>query len=612
MSRFLAGLLLCVACFAADAGAAVVYDQPHNGGGGLNKSSWYSPDGLDGDMYAWDGFTLASATAISSIHWRGGYQYHPSGTGQGAISSFTISIYRSIAGNSQPDMGTGGRLARYTVTGNAGETAAGTFGGVAMFDYACNLASPFQAAAGTTYWVEIVAAQGIAAPSYAPDWGLATGTGGNGTHFAFTTGANYTTPANDLAFSLYASGGATVTIAASASPAGAGSVSGAGAYPVGSTATLVATPGAGYGFSNWTEGASVVSTAATYAFTASANRTLVANFVPAHGVFTYALPAYGGTVTGAGSYLEGAKAVLAAAPAAGFVFNSWSDGTVTPHDTVVVAADTYITAFFDLAPDAVAYDFDGGPYSVSLPLDYTANGVVAHFTGGYSTQAVGTVGISPSGFSGYMLYPNSVFASDLGIRFSEAMKYFSVSAATGDLVCDTSSRLRATGYLGGVAVGTNTLVPPQGAYPAGTLTLAVPAGFDSVVVHWDGPGVACQDYGPILFADNVVAVRLNMPAGVGDGAPPAAAFLAPPAPNPFRAASAMRFGVPRAGRVSLRIYDLAGRHVRTLLDEVLPAGSRTVNWDGAGGAGRAASAGLYVVRLQVPGAEFTRRVLLLR
>ena len=66
-----------------------------------------------------------------------------------------------------------------------------------------------------------------------------------------------------------------------ASPATAGAASGDGIYTNGTTATVTATPNAGYRFANWTENGTVVSTAAAYAFTNIVNRSLVATFVPA-------------------------------------------------------------------------------------------------------------------------------------------------------------------------------------------------------------------------------------------------------------------------------------------------------------------------------------------
>ena len=68
------------------------------------------------------------------------------------------------------------------------------------------------------------------------------------------------------------------TVTATANPAEAGTVTGAGEYTEGKEVTLVATPAYGYNFVNWTKGEEVVAETAEYTFTASANVELVANF----------------------------------------------------------------------------------------------------------------------------------------------------------------------------------------------------------------------------------------------------------------------------------------------------------------------------------------------
>ncbi|NLU38209.1 MAG: hypothetical protein GXX78_04890, partial [Bacteroidales bacterium] len=69
------------------------------------------------------------------------------------------------------------------------------------------------------------------------------------------------------------------TVSLSASPSNMGSVSGGGTFDKGSSVTVTATPSSAlYRFVNWTEGALIVSTNASYTFTINSNRTLVANF----------------------------------------------------------------------------------------------------------------------------------------------------------------------------------------------------------------------------------------------------------------------------------------------------------------------------------------------
>ena len=147
------------------------------------------------------------------------------------------------------------------------------------------------------------------------------------------------------------------TISASASPAAGGSVSGAGQYEEGQTVTLTATAKSGYTFQNWTENGSVVSTDATYSFTASANRTLVANFelIPAkYTISASASPTAGGSVSGAGEYEGGQTVTLTATPTSGYRFVNWTEnGSVVSTDATysfTASANRTLTANFELIP----------------------------------------------------------------------------------------------------------------------------------------------------------------------------------------------------------------------------------------------------------------------
>lgn len=80
-------------------------------------------------------------------------------------------------------------------------------------------------------------------------------------------------------------------------------------------------------------------------------------------------------------------------------------------------------------------------------------------------------------------------------------------------------------------------------------------------------------------------------------------------PNPFRGGSEMGFDVPQAGPVDLRIYDLAGREVRSLISgRWFPAGSHTETWDGRQQNGQMISSGVYFARLRTAAGEICRRV----
>ena len=94
---------------------------------------------------------------------------------------------------------------------------------------------------------------------------------------------------------------------------------------------------------------------------------------------------------------------------------------------------------------------------------------------------------------------------------------------------------------------------------------------------------------------------------------PARFVLYPPQPNPFNPRTQLRFDLATSGPVTLRIHDLRGRAVRTLVGgETLPAGTRVLFWDGRDDAGRNAASGIYWVRLDSTQGRETQRAVLLR
>ena len=93
---------------------------------------------------------------------------------------------------------------------------------------------------------------------------------------------------------------------------------------------------------------------------------------------------------------------------------------------------------------------------------------------------------------------------------------------------------------------------------------------------------------------------------------PTRAELSPNYPNPFNPETHLRMKVSHTGLVSLAIYDLLGRKVRTLVDEVMPAGDYTVTWDGQSDVQRPSVSGVYIVRLQTSGITESQKILLLR
>jgi len=78
-------------------------------------------------------------------------------------------------------------------------------------------------------------------------------------------------------------------------------------------------------------------------------------------------------------------------------------------------------------------------------------------------------------------------------------------------------------------------------------------------------------------------------------------------PNPFNPTTTIRFCVGTYGHTSLRVFDVQGREVATLVNEEKDAGSYQVQFDGTG-----LSSGVYYYRLQAGGFSLTKKLLLLR
>ncbi len=107
--------------------------------------------------------------------------------------------------------------------------------------------------------------------------------------------------------------------------------------------------------------------------------------------------------------------------------------------------------------------------------------------------------------------------------------------------------------------------------------------------------------------------EIDPPAtAVRNGAPAPAFSLAAVAPNPFDAATSVRWDLSRATRVRVDVFDVAGRRVTTLLDSQRPSGVGEVRWHGRDDRGRAVAAGVYFVRVSALGQTQTRRAVVLR
>lgn len=102
----------------------------------------------------------------------------------------------------------------------------------------------------------------------------------------------------------------------------------------------------------------------------------------------------------------------------------------------------------------------------------------------------------------------------------------------------------------------------------------------------------------------------NAVSAAGDETPHRLAF-AGASPNPMRSRASLQFEMPEAGAARLTIYDVSGRVVRSLLDQVRPAGEHQLTWDGRADDGTEVGGGMYWARFEAAGKAITRKVVVM-
>lgn len=135
----------------------------------------------------------------------------------------------------------------------------------------------------------------------------------------------------------------------------------------------------------------------------------------------------------------------------------------------------------------------------------------------------------------------------------------------------------------------------------------------------DSSNVYCEwsdhRYGQNSFS-YIATTRRSLPAlGVEQnlaGNPWSRFSLAQNAPNPVLEGTGLAFQLEKPSRASLKVYDLTGKLVRTVVEASLPAGRHHVKWDGRDESGKAVPSGVYFYRLESGDLTATRKLVVAR
>ena len=83
-------------------------------------------------------------------------------------------------------------------------------------------------------------------------------------------------------------------------------------------------------------------------------------------------------------------------------------------------------------------------------------------------------------------------------------------------------------------------------------------------------------------------------------------------PNPFNPTTSISYDLPKNEFVSINVFDLMGREVKTLVNKEQIAGFRSVKWDATNNTGHPVSAGMYIYTIQAGEFRQTRKMVLLK
>ena len=174
----------------------------------------------------------------------------------------------------------------------------------------------------------------------------------------------------------------------------------------------------------------------------------------------------------------------------------------------------------------------------------------------------------------------------------------------------------------GLAISLAPIMPPSWV-TIDAMSGVVPEGQSAdLTLHFDATGLAVGDYhAQLTIASNdpdegslqlPITMTVTDQVSAVDEPLPSVVRFGGAVPNPFNPLTHLQFSIPRDASVSLNLYDVSGRLVRSLISEHMNAGHHSVSWNGRDGSGRAMASGTYFARLMVDGVSSVKSMVLVR
>jgi len=112
--------------------------------------------------------------------------------------------------------------------------------------------------------------------------------------------------------------------------------------------------------------------------------------------------------------------------------------------------------------------------------------------------------------------------------------------------------------------------------------------------------------------EDAAEMTLSFALGIGEELLPDVYALHQNFPNPFNPITTLRYDLPENSLVSITIYDIMGREVKSLINQTQDAGFKSIIWNATNDYGKPVSAGVYLYQIQADEFVQTKKMVLLK
>ncbi len=140
------------------------------------------------------------------------------------------------------------------------------------------------------------------------------------------------------------------------------------------------------------------------------------------------------------------------------------------------------------------------------------------------------------------------------------------------------------------------------------LSLAVRSGHS---INENPGALYLRPYYPLVSGD-LFTFNPSIVLSAGEDAVPLTFNLFQNYPNPFNPSTTISFIIPHSSLITLKVFNVLGQHVATLLDEVREPGQGFVQWNGTNASGRNVASGVYFYQLRAGSSVLQRKMLLIK